>query len=52
MRHLIARRAAASLSNSTDAQRQMTIPGIGPATALTIMAELASCDVSVIIGSF
>jgi transposase len=39
MRHIIARRAAAILSNSTDAQRLMTIPGIGPATALTIMAE-------------
>jgi transposase len=39
MRQIIAQRAAAILSDSTDAQRLMTIPGIGPATALTIMAE-------------
>jgi transposase len=39
MRYIIAQRAAALLSDNADAQRLMTIPGIGPATALTIMAE-------------
>ena len=39
MRQIIAQRAAAILADSRDAQRLMTIPGVGPATALTILAE-------------
>jgi transposase len=39
MRHIIAQRAAAILAGSPGARCLMTIPGIGPATALTILAE-------------